>query len=300
MTAALIIALLSPSLAVATEVVILKSSDIAAYNQAIGGFKAALPSDVTLSEYDLQGDLEKGRKLARKIRASDTALVFTAGVKAAKAAQLEILDIPIIYAMVLDPAKYGLNTSNMTGILLEVPLERQLALIRPLLTSLPLKRVGALYDPSKTGHVIEEIKRLTKQQSMEFLPAQVGSERDVPGALRTLLPSVGALMLVPDSTVLTDESLRFILNSSLEARVPAIGFSREFTKSGALLCLSVNYHDIGRQAGQLARRILDGQVVLPAKPLAPDRIETSINLKTAKFLGIDIPKELESKADEVY
>ena len=63
--------LFGTSFASATEVIILKSSDIAAYNQAINGFKAALPSGTILSEFDLQGDLEKGRKLARKIRASD-------------------------------------------------------------------------------------------------------------------------------------------------------------------------------------------------------------------------------------
>ena len=282
----------------ATDIIVLKSSDIAAYNQAITGFKATLPSGIVLSEYDLQGDLEKGRKLARKIRASDPALVFAVGLKAAKAAQLEIVDIPVVYAMVLDPAKYGFNTPNMTGILMEVPMERQLAVIRALLPR--LTRVGTLYDPSKTASLIEEAKRLLKPQGSEFVPIPIDSERDVPGALRSLLPSIDALWLVPDSSVLTDESLRFILNTALEEHVPVIGFSREFARSGALLCLSVNYSDIGRQAGQLTLRILDGHVSLPAKPLPPDRIELSLNRKTAKFLDIDIPRDLEEKADELY
>jgi putative ABC transport system substrate-binding protein len=297
--AALLLGWLSyPGVALATDIVILKSSDLAAYTQALSGFKAALPSGVVLSEYDLQGDLEKGRKLARKIRASDPALVFAVGLKAAKAAQLEIVDIPVIYSMVLDPVKYGLNTPNMTGILLEVPIERQLATIRAVLPR--VKHIGTLYDPSKTASLIEESNRLLKSNGMDLIPTAVSSERDVPGALRSLLPSVGALWLVPDSTVLTDESLRFILSSALEERVPVIGFSREFARSGAFLCLSVNYRDIGRQAGQLARKILDGQVSLPMRPLHPDRIEMSLNLKTAKFLGIDIPRELENKADEIY
>lgn len=296
--AALLCALVGPASALATDITILKSSDIAAYNQAIAGFKAALPSGIVLSEYDLQGDLEKGRKLARKVRASDTSLVFAVGLKAAKAAQLEIVDIPVVYSMVLDPAKYDLNTPNMTGVLLEVPIERQLAMIRTLLPH--LKHIGTLYDPSKTTALIEEARRLLKPVATDLISIQVTSERDVPGALRALLPSVGALWLVPDSTVLTDESLRFILNTAIEERVPVIGFSREFARSGALLCLSVNYGDIGRQAGQLTRKILDGQLSLPMKPLHPDRIETSLNLKTAKFLQIEIPKDLENRADEVY
>ena len=295
---ALLCLLFSTGLASATDVVILKSSDIAAYNQAISGFKAALPSDVVLAEYDLQGDLEKGRKLARKIRAADPALVFAVGLKAAKAAQLEIVDIPVVYAMVLDPAKYGLNAPNVTGVLMEIPMERQLIMIKSLLPR--LKHVGTLYDPSKTATLIEDARRLLKSNGTELVPIPLNNERDVPGALRTLLPSIDALWLVPDSTVLTDESLRFILNTALEERVPVVGFSREFARSGALLCLSVNYGDIGRQAGQLTRKILDGHVSLPAKPLHPDRIEMSLNRKTAKFLDIEIPRDLEEKADELY
>ena len=295
---ALVCRLFSPGLASATDVVILKSSDIAAYNQAISGFKAALPNDVVLAEYDLQGDLEKGRKLTRKIRAADPALVFAVGLKAAKAAQLEIVDIPVVYAMVLDPAKYGLNAPNMTGVLMEIPMERQLIMIKSLLPR--LKHVGTLYDPSKTATLIEDARRLLKSNGTELVPIPLNNERDVPGALRTLLPSIDALWLVPDSTVLTDESLRFILNTALEERVPVVGFSREFARSGALLCLSVNYGDIGRQAGQLTRKILDGHVSLPAKPLPPDRIEMSLNRKTAKFLDIEIPRDLEEKADELY
>ena len=283
----------------ATEVVILKSSDIAAYNQAIAGFKAALPDTITLVEYDLQGDLDKGRKLARKIRASDPALVFAVGLKAAKAAQLEIVDIPILYSMVLDPAKYGLSTPNMTGVLLEVPMDRQLASIKSLLPH--VQHIGTLYDPAKTAAAIEDaFKLLRRSNTVELNAIAVSSEKEVPAALGKLLGSVGALWLMPDSTVLTDESLRFILNSALEAHVPVIGFSREFAKTGALLCLSVNYQDIGRQTGQLARRILDGRITLPVKPVHPDRIEMSLNLKTAKYLGIEIPKDMENRADELY
>ena len=256
--------LFCPTTASATEIVLLKSSDIAAYNQALSGFKAALPSGIVLSEYDLQGDLEKGRKLARKIRASDPALVFAIGLKAAKAAQLEIVDIPVVYSMVLDPAKYGLNTPNMTGILLEVSIERQLATIRAVLPN--VKHIGTLYDASKTAPLIEESKRLLKSNGIDLVPTQVTNERDVPSALRALLPSVRRIVARPRLHGLTDESLRFILNTALEERVPVIGFSREFARSGAFLCLSVNYGDIGRQAGISPARLSTARSRCPCGP----------------------------------
>jgi putative ABC transport system substrate-binding protein len=182
---------LPPAIA-ATEVVILKSSDIAAYNQAVAGFKAALPHTITLVEYDLQGDLDKGRKLARKIRASDPALVFAVGLKAAKAAQLEIVDIPILYSMVLDPAKYGLSTPNMTGVLLEVPMDRQLASIKSLLPH--VQHIGTLYDPAKTAAAIEDaFKLLRRSNTVELNAIAVSSEKEVPAALGKLLGSVAPI-----------------------------------------------------------------------------------------------------------
>lgn len=289
---------LFPPPATAADIAILKSSDISAYNQAVEGFKAVAPNGATFHEYNLEGDLERGRKLARQIRASDATLVLAVGLKAAMASKLEIVDTPIIFTMVLDPAKHDLAPPNMTGVLFEVPLDRQFSAIRSALPG--VKRIGVLYDPSKTAQTIEDARRHATARGFDLVASQVSSEKDVPTALRNLLPTIGALWLAPDSTVLTDESLRFILNSALDQTVPVIGFSPEFVRSGALMSLSVNYGDVGRQAGQLARKILDGQASLPLKPVPADRIKMTLNMKTARFLGIEIPKDVENRADETY
>src|ERR1041385_7148889 len=110
----------------AIDIAILQSSDIAAYREAIAGLKATGPIGAIYTEYDVQGDLELGKKLARKVRASNVSLVVAVGLKAALAAKVEIVDVPIVYMMVLDPLKHQLTTDNMTGTLLEVPLDRQL------------------------------------------------------------------------------------------------------------------------------------------------------------------------------
>ena len=77
--------------------------------------------------------------------------------------------------------------------------------------------------------------------------------------MRALLSESEALWLVPDSTVLTDESIRFILESALAKQVPVFGFSSELTRLGALLSMSIDYGEVGREAGLLARRILNGE-----------------------------------------
>ena len=284
--------------AVAVDVAILQSSDIAAYSEAVAGFKAAGIMGAIFTEYDLQGDLALGRKIARKVRASDTALVVAVGLKAALAAKLELPDIPIVYMMILDPLKHELTAPNMTGTMLEVPTERQLKILRSFLPS--SRRLGMLYNPGKSGSKLKEEVQEGRTNSFEVHGYPVESERDVPQQLRLLLGENDALWLIPDSTVLTNESVRFILDTSLERRVPVIGFSPEFTRLGAFLSISTSYTQVGRETAALAKRILNKDVLLPLPPVPIERVKITVNLKTAKFLNIPISKELNTIIDETH
>jgi ABC-type uncharacterized transport system substrate-binding protein len=138
----------SPLPVQAHEVVILKSANIAPYNQAISSFKSSMPRETTFIEYDLKGDAEAGRKYAAKIRASGADLVLAVGSKAAIAARLELFDIPIIHSMVMHPAKYDLKAPNIAGVASTLPIGQQLTHLRAVLPN--LKRIGYLYDPDKT------------------------------------------------------------------------------------------------------------------------------------------------------
>ncbi|MEO6307279.1 MAG: ABC transporter substrate-binding protein [Nitrospiraceae bacterium] len=282
----------------AMDIAILQSSDIAAYSEAIAGLKATGPIGATYTEYDAQGDLELGKKLARKLRASNASLVVAVGLKAALAAKVEIVDVPIVYMMVLDPLKHQLTAANMTGTLLEVPVDRQLKLMRMFLPN--LHRIGALYDPAKTSSRMKEAVQQASISNFQLKGFSIESDKDVPLQLRALLSDVEALWLIPDSTVLTNESVRFILESALARQIPVIGFSPEFTRLGGLLSISVNYGDVGRETGLLVKRILDGNELLPLNPVPIERLKTTVNLKTARFLGMTFPNELMSLIDETY
>src|SRR5437870_2784828 len=282
----------------AAEVAILKSADLAAYNQAVAGFKATMPPGTTFVEYDMQGDVARGQKHARKIRESDATLLLAVGVKAALVAKLEIVDIPVIFCMVLDPAKHDLRAPNMTGIRLDVPVERQFRTMRSVLP--PVKKIGVLYDPEKTGNLVTEARLMARVVGFEMIARTVHAGKDVPAALRALLPQIEALWLVPDSTVLTEDSLPFVMGTALDTNVPVIGFSSELVRSGALLGLSVSYEDVGRQAGLLAKKILSDQTQPFTTTFPPERLRLALNLKTARFLGIVIPPEVVENADELY
>jgi putative ABC transport system substrate-binding protein len=284
--------------ATGVEIAILRSSDLKAYNEAVEGFKATAPTAAIYAEYDLRGDLERGRQLARKIRASDSSLVIAVGLKAALAAKLEIVDTPVLYMMILDPLKHRLNADNMTGILLDIPIDRQFKILRAFFPT--LRRIGMLYDPDKTASKLKEAEPQAASYEFHLQGFPVANEKEIPQQLRVLLSESEALWLVPDSTVLTDESIRFILESALTKQVPVAGFSSEFTRLGALLSMSIDYGEVGREAGQLAKRILSGEQQLPLKPVSVKRIKITVNQRTAGYLGMTIPKDFDSFIDETY
>jgi putative ABC transport system substrate-binding protein len=200
--------------------------------------------------------------------------------------------------MILDPLKHQLNGANMTGTLLEIPVDRQLKLLHTFLPT--TRKLGILYDPSKTSSKVKDAESQANANEFQLQRFPVNSEKEMPQQLRALLSTAEALWLMPDSTVLTDESIRFILESALAQHVPVIGFSPEFTRLGALLSLSVNYGEVGRETGLLAKRILDGERLLPLNPVPIERLRITVNLKTARIFGMTFPKELTSLIDETY
>ncbi|WP_455378026.1 ABC transporter substrate-binding protein [Petrachloros mirabilis] len=293
-----ILGLLPPAFAGAMEIAILQSSDIAAYREAVAGFKSAGPGNALYTEYNLQGDLESGKKLARKVRASDASLVLAVGLKAALAAKQQIVDIPIVYMMILDPLKHQLSAPNIAGTMLEVPINRQLEIIRTFFPN--LNRLGIMYNPDNNHLRTNNYKPMANGLSFALQEYRVENEKGVPQQLRSLLAENDALWLIPDPTVLTNDSIRFILDTALERHVPVIGFSSEFTRLGALMSISVNYNQVGRETAQLATRILNQEIKFPSNPAPIQRLKISVNLKTAQFLGIEIPKELNKIIDETY
>ena len=107
----------------AEKVAILKSANIAAYNQAIDAFKKNMPMRQSLvHEYNLEGEMEAGADIAQDILDSNVDLVLAVGLKATLVAKLEIREIPVIFCMVLNPKKFDLDAPNMRGVGLSVPL----------------------------------------------------------------------------------------------------------------------------------------------------------------------------------
>jgi putative ABC transport system substrate-binding protein len=107
--------------------------------------------------------------------------------------------------------------------------------------------------------------------------------------------------MVPDDTVVTPESFKFLLLTALENNLPFVTVSDIFVEAGALASLSPDYTDVGRQGCQLATDIESGRLRLgEVMVVPPAKVNLAINLKTASKIGLTLPPEIVRSADKVY
>lgn len=298
--AALIFLTAPPALrsAAAADVAILKSADISYYDEAVQGFRTMLPSQVGIREYSLGGSLSAGQDIVRTLRADPPSLVFAVGLKATLAAKLELPDTPVVFSQVLDPESFQLPTDRMTGIRVVVAPDRQLAALQSLMPR--VQRVGVLYDKTQTGAFLKEAALSAHRLGITLVPMLVRSASDVPDALKALLPTIDALWLIQDRTVLTEDSVPFFLKTLLDAKIPMFTFSDSMVRQGALGGLVLQPWELGREAGGQAHRLLRGDTKSLGSLIDPAQPHLVLNVHVAEYLNIDPPAELLRTARALY
>ena len=107
----------------------------------------------------------------------------------------------------------------------------------------------------------------------------------------------GGLVVTTNSFVQTHREL--IIALAARHKLPAVYFERFFVADGGLISYGPNIADQYRRAASYVDRILKGEKPADLPVQAPTKIETAINLKTAKALGLTVPPALLARADEV-
>ena len=290
----------SPPAGHAATVVVVKSADAAVYREAIQGFQGVASLRVA-DTFDLEGDVGNGPAVVRKIKAlpEKPDLIYAVGIYALQALVGQVTDIPIVFSMVLNPpVVVGAQARNVTGASMNVPVGVQLQTLKQV--SPQVKRIGVIYDPGKTGFLVTAAQRAATELGLTLVTRQITTPRASVSALDDLDGKADALWVVPDSTVLTQETVQYMLLVAFRRKMPVLGLSESQAKMGALLALSFRSgQDIGKQAGELAKAILGGRRVEDVPYTMVDKTKLTVNLKTAEKIGLQLPPDLVQRADVV-
>lgn len=174
-----------------------------------------------------------------------------------------------------------LSSAVRSAIYIDQPDERQLRVARQLFPK--LRRFALLHHDEHPPPLIPG----QRQGRIELRTIPVSSEANLVRELRSNLPSVDALLAVPDKRIYNRDTLRSILLTTYRARKPLIGYAKPFVKAGALMSLYSSPAAIGTQAGAWLNDYLSGAGALPP-PSYPNSYAIAINSNIATALQLPI------------
>lgn len=289
------------------KIAVVLSRDVAPYREAVHGFEDVLKESrrsYKIYEFSTDGVAAARGTLIEKIRAREPDLILTVGSAATSLISDEIRDLPIVFSMVM-PSSGSRSLQelrevrpNLTGASMEIPVRTQFIKLIEILPS--IKRIGVLYNPAVSGPLVEEATAAASSLGLELVPLAVTSETGVLEMTKTLAQDVDVLWSVTDSTVFSHQGLRHILLATLRNRIPFVGLSPSFVKAGALLAISTDYRDMGRQAGEQGLRILTGEETSLVPMTVPRHLSLSINMNTANQIKVRIADEIRVNADVFF
>jgi putative tryptophan/tyrosine transport system substrate-binding protein len=214
--------------------------------------------------------------------------------------------IPIVFAVVNDPVNQGLVTSlahpggNITGFtLIEFEIiGKWLELLKEMAPR--ISRVKLLFNPVTAPFYVNWLREhgAVSVASIELEPAPVRDQAEIEATMTTLAREPGA-GLITAADVFTVANRSLIIGLAERYRLPAIYQFRQFAAEGGLMSYGPDTADIFRRAAAYVDRILKGANPADLPVQQPTKFQLVLNLKTAKALGLDVPLQLQQRADEV-
>jgi putative ABC transport system substrate-binding protein len=244
--------------------------------------------------------------LAKELVAMQPDVILGHTPGATVALQRETRTIPIVFVNVSDPIGMGFIASlsrpggNLTGVL-----HYEATIIGKWLTMLKeiaprLSRAALLANPkvSSYQYFLQSAEATASTLGIDLTNSPVQTAADIERAIEGLAGSDNnGLILPPDATTVVHRDS--IVALAARYHLPAVYGLKTFVAAGGLMSYGTDQNDLFRLAASYVDRILRGDKPTELPIQAPTRFETTVNLKTAKALGLDVPAHLLVAADEV-
>jgi putative ABC transport system substrate-binding protein len=277
--------LLQCSAIYARDILVVRSSKIKPYDEALKGFINTCANKINNLDFH---ELESSGDIVEAVRKTHPALILAIGMEALSKS-ITIKNTPIVYVMVLNPSPLIRGEKNVTGVSMNVSPEKHFSILHKLLPS--VKTVGVLYDPRRNGPYIKTAVHFARTEGIGLVAEEIYSPKEVPNALENLRGKVDLLWILPDITVLTPETTDHLLLFSLRNKIPIHAFSVKYLEMGAFSSLETDPFNMGKQAGEIAARIFSGTDASEIERTCAANPQLAVNLRIAKKLGLAVNPE---------
>ncbi len=170
---------------------------------------------------------------------------------------------------------------------IDQPLSRSLMFIRMLLPR--AEHVGLILSTDGLDE-LAAYRQAAARAGMDLVVETVAGSLNVAQAVQRLLPRVDVFLMLPDSKVVNENTVRLILLASYRQQIPVIGFSRGLTNAGAVAAVVSDPDAIGREGAELAKYWNPETGVLPP-PRYASEFSLVFNRSVARSLGLIVPEE---------
>jgi ABC-type uncharacterized transport system substrate-binding protein len=230
-------------------------------------------------------------------------LIVTFSTPTLQAALQRARSVPIVFTYVSSAVAAGAGASdtdhlaNVTGVYMLPSYDEMLATIRRIVPA--VKVVGTLFVPAEVNSVFNRDLLETACRKaglrLEAVPANTSVEvADAGLALAARRPDV--ICQIPGN--LTAAAFPTLQQAAARARLPIFAFQTGQAHGGAVLAMARDYHDAGRQSAALAVRVMRGERPAGIPFQTVNRTRLIVNVSAARQLGLTIPADLVSRADE--
>jgi putative ABC transport system substrate-binding protein len=253
------------------------------------------------------GDIERAQVLAMELVRLKPDVLLARSTPTTAALKHESGSIPIVFVNVTEPEEQGFVQSlarpggNITGFTNFESMigGKWLQLLKEIEPR--IARVAVMFNPQTApfGELfLRSVKAAAPGLAVEVAAMPVRSEAEIEAAVMTFarLPA-GGLVVIPDS--FTGQHRDLVIGLASRNRLPALYTNLVSTPSGGLMAYAVDTRDLMHRAAGYLDRILKGEKPAELPVQQPAKFELSINLKTAKVLGLTVPQSLLTIADEV-
>lgn len=233
-------------------------------------------------------------------------VIVTRTTFTAAAAKRLTSTLPIVMASAADPVGMGVVASlarpggNVTGVTTNATeIEgKRLQLLREVVPG--ATRVATLlWDKSiRTPVFLEQVRAATQKMGIKLVVQTVATTEALSGAFDAMQRERAQALIVPAGPFSNNNRKR-IAELATQHRLPSMFDGGEFVDEGGLMSYGASSIEMGRQAAYYVDKILKGANPSDLPVEQPTKFDLVINLKTAKALGIKIPRSLLLRADRV-
>lgn len=282
----------------------------AANHPTVEGLKAGLRDlgleegrDITFDIRFTKGDGSATTLAATALARSQVDVLFTSNEAATQAAKAATQSVPIVFTLVGDPVALGIVArlahpgGNITGVsnLSTDLVAKRIETLQKLAPG--IQRVWTIYytgDPSSAA-AARKAEEAAPRLNLRAVARPVTTVEELESALGELRP--GDALLPPDLATLDIPAV--MLETSLSSRIPAVFPAALWVGSGGLVSYGPDYYAQGVQAARLVAKVLRGTRPQDLPVEGADKIDLAVNLKTAKLLGLTVPRKVLLRADRL-